>query len=333
MPTTLAELKQHCVAIGVTRIEDVGEGFEVCLCTRRFVNGEGKRAILVRVSLIEVGRLVVVGAHGIFPPPKDLDTSALLCLRLCHMTSAVQTEFDADARISLVIEHPVEDSSFSRRQLFCYFQSIVEAADALQPAMDPIGMRAGVPIVSVERFAERAEVIEYESCFVRRAAESSEAIEARDRSSALVPALPTIESIESQLRSIGVECEVSEARGENRYLIVTVPTEVYRGCDEQIQLRMLVCATDHSVIVTAPLRYQALTRRGRGRLARLMLKICQETKVFQAEMDEDGEIQVVAEICVLDTEFTAAQLKRLVGTIVGVLDEFDPLISKELEDF
>ena len=134
----------------------------------------------------------------------------------------------------------------------------------------------------------------------------------------------------SKFDELQIPFEYSSGTDMNRLIFTRRPTVVYQGLDEQNQLQLTVSVDENCVKVLAPLSYQTLTLSDRKKLARLMLELCQKTKVFQAEMDALGNIVVVAEVRVLDTEFTSRQLKRLIDSLVVVLDEFDPRIRELL---
>ena len=337
MTTTLSEIQKHCIAIGLNPVKVVDEALELQLCCFRFVNCEGKKAISIRIEVIEDGNLVVIGAHGVMKGLDDLDSQAELCLRLCHLTMAIQAEFDENHRISIVVEHPVVDSTFSASQLKVYLGSIVEFVDQFGSSLDPVQLQGGVPVVTLDEQKGEVNVCEFPRprpfpYFWRGVRKSSLASDSRikELDSTEKTNKFSIETVGSKFDELQIPFEYSSGTDMNRLIFTCRPTVVYRGLDEQNQLQLTVSVDENCVKVLAPLSYQTLTLSDRKKLARLMLELCQKTKVFQAEMDALGNIAVVAEVRVLDTQFTSRQLKRLIDSLVVVLDEFDPRIRELL---
>ena len=337
MTTTLSEIQKHCIAIGLNSVKVVDEALELQLCCFRFVNCEGKKAISIRIEVVEDGELVVIGAHGVMKGLDDLDSQAELCLRLCHLTMAIQAEFDENHRISIVVEHPVVDSTFSASQLKVYLGSIVEFVDQFGSSLDPVQLQGGVPVVTLDEQKGEVNVCEFPRprpfpYFWRGVRKSSLASDSRikELDSTEKTNKFSIETVGSKFDELQIPFEYSSGTDMNRLIFTRRPTVVYRGLDEQNQLQLTVSVDENCVKVLAPLSYQTLTLSDRKKLARLMLELCQKTKVFQAEMDALGTIVVVAEVRVLDTQFTSRQLKRLIDSLVVVLDEFDPRIRELL---
>lgn len=337
MTTTLSEIQKHCIAIGLNSVKVVDEALELQLCCFRFVNCEGKKAISIRIEVIEDGNLVVIGAHGVMKGLDDLDSQAELCLRLCHLTMAIQAEFDENHRISIVVEHPVVDSTFSASQLKVYLGSIVEFVDQFGSSLDSVQLQNGVPVVTLDEQKGEVNVCEFPRprpfpYFWRGVRKSSLASDSRikELDSTEKTNKFSIETVGSKFDELQIPFEYSSGTDMNRLIFTRRPTVVYQGLDEQNQLQLTVSVDENCVKVLAPLSYQTLTLSDRKKLARLMLELCQKTKVFQAEMDALGNIVVVAEVRVLDTQFTSRQLKRLIDSLVVVLDEFDPRIRELL---
>lgn len=337
MTTTILEIQKHCIAIGFKFVKVVDEVLELQVCCLRFENSEGKKAIQIRIEVIEDGELVVMGAHGVIKGLHDLDSQAELCLRLCHLTMAIQAEFDENHQISIVIEHPVVDSTFSVLQLKVYLGSIVEFVDQFGPSLDRVRLKGEVLLVTLDEPKDQVEVLEFPRprsfsylwSWVRQSSLPSNSPLTELDSIENVNKF-TIETVGSKFNELQIPFEYSSGNDMNRLILTSRPTVVYRGLDEQNHLQMTVSVDKNCVKVLAPLSYQALTFSGRKKLARLMLELCQKTKVFQAEMDALGNIIVVAEVRVLDTQFTSRQLQRLIDSLVVVLDEFDPRIRELL---
>ena len=284
-----------------------------------------------------LGELVVIGAHGVMKGLDDLDSQAELCLRLCHLTMAIQAEFDENHQISIVVEHPVVDSTFSASQLKVYLGSIVEFVDQFGSSLDPVQLQGGVPVVTLDEQMGEVNVCEFPRprpfpYFWRGVRKSSLASDSRikELDSTEKTNKFSIETVGSKFDELQIPFEYSSGTDMNRLIFTRRPTVVYQGLDEQNQLQLTVSVDENCVKVLAPLSYQTLTLSDRKKLARLMLELCQKTKVFQAEMDALGNIVVVAEVRVLDTQFTSRQLKRLIDSLVVVLDEFDPRIRELL---
>lgn len=136
------------------------------------------------------------------------------------------------------------------------------------------------------------------------------------------------------LCSLGVAHEIVSESCLKPFIVANLPTLAYCDTENRLQLRVTVHIVDEGqcVLVAAPLDYSATSIGVRGRLALLMLKICKETLLFQAEMDEGGDVALVAEVAVMDTEFTAIQLKRLLRCLVEVVDKYDAEIRRTVAD-
>lgn len=94
--------------------------------------------------------MVSIGAHGVVTLPNDpvaAVRAAQLMLRFCHVTRAIQAEFDDVGRLSFVVEHPVEDSTFSLLQLKTYLVSLVAFVDGCGKCLTNIEMRDGQPVL------------------------------------------------------------------------------------------------------------------------------------------------------------------------------------------
>jgi len=125
--------------------------------TRHYRNLRGERLVIAQIAVPDEGRRCRVTIERAFSPGAD---AAATCLALCRAASdtpLVGVEFDAECEnVRMVIETVVEDGGVTRLQLLSMVDSLVEAAEAWQSAVQAVadgspGQAAGKPRVHERR--------------------------------------------------------------------------------------------------------------------------------------------------------------------------------------
>lgn len=137
----------------------------------------------------------------------------------------------------------------------------------------------------------------------------------------------TIDEIVQLLEANGLP--VQRARNEGSHCGLRVPTRVYVDADGNHSL-LLVFSVDWSgcwLEVAAPRAYNANHAAHRGAMFEALLRSCYLVKHVRVKHDEtDGEIQLAADMPVMDAKVTSLQLSRLVQVLMAALDEFHEVI-------
>lgn len=114
--------------------EDV---IRVVFVTRHYRNLRGERLAIAQISMPDDGRRCRVTLERAFAPGSD---AAATCLALCRAAAAtplVGVEFDAECdNVRMVVETVVEDAGLTRLQLLWMIDSIIDAAEIWQAAVE-----------------------------------------------------------------------------------------------------------------------------------------------------------------------------------------------------
>lgn len=111
-------------------------------------------------------------------------------------------------------------------------------------------------------------------------------------------------------------------------------TERYRNSEGELSI-LVVCRIGEGgeyLELYVPSAYNARNCRFKGGLFAALLELSWRTKSVQAEYDPaDGEIRFASDLPVEDAIVTPRQLQRLLYTLVGVVEDFHPVLSHVFE--
>lgn len=140
----------------------------------------------------------------------------------------------------------------------------------------------------------------------------------------------TIEAIAGMLAAEGLNFQLND----DETISLGFQTETYRNIlgDPGVMVLIQVLENGEYLKVFAPNAFDA-----RGEFADVLLRACVmvqwKTKLIQFEYDvSDGELRVIVEFPLEDAVLTHRQLIRCVHGLVGILDEFYPVLYRALHE-
>ena len=138
MPVNLEQLEALFVESGFKyRLEDAGHlltGFT----TTRYAHDDGRRGVVVAVSVSEDGEFVEFTAPGLYDASRCRDPGKLFqtLLDVTMRTKLVRFEHDAsDGEIRATVTFPVEDGRLTGRQFHRMVEAIPKAVDRWHPVI------------------------------------------------------------------------------------------------------------------------------------------------------------------------------------------------------
>jgi hypothetical protein len=141
----------------------------------------------------------------------------------------------------------------------------------------------------------------------------------------------TLEEISGLLRDAGIKHQVDE---ERKHIKTGWRTDNYKNSDGDKDIGMIIKLEEKGEFfkVFTPSAYKY--KEGPSLLA--VLETCMYvswlTKMIQFEYDpSDGEIRAIIEFPLEDGKLTAKQLKRVLVGLVGIVDEYDPMIRAAID--
>lgn len=130
-----------------------------------------------------------------------------------------------------------------------------------------------------------------------------------------------------KLRSL--ELKVIEPPDRESEVHILFATERYRNPTDEHSL-LIVCRLSEDggyLEMFAPGVYASRDCKHKGSLFAALLEMSWMTKAVQAEYDpSDGEIRIACDLFVEDGTATPRQLLRMMRSIVGIIEDFDPVI-------
>mgnify|MGYP007068774930 FL=1 len=141
----------------------------------------------------------------------------------------------------------------------------------------------------------------------------------------------TLEEISGLLRDAGIKHQVDE---ERKHIKTGWRTDNYKNSDGDKDIGRIIKIEEKGEFfkVFTPSAYKY--KEGPSLLA--VLETCMYvswlTKMIQFEYDpSDGEIRAIIEFPLEDGKLTAKQLKRVLVGLVGIVDEYDPMIRAAID--
>lgn len=137
-----------------------------------------------------------------------------------------------------------------------------------------------------------------------------------------------------EIRSMLDELDIQYRHRDDRAIYILFETRQYRNPEGEPALWMIIDLDEGGEYfkLFAPNAFTA-----DGNHPDIFLKACLvvqwRTKLIQFEYDEsDGEIRPIIEFPIEDSALTAQQLKRCIGGMVQLIDEYAPFLERALEE-
>jgi len=140
----------------------------------------------------------------------------------------------------------------------------------------------------------------------------------------------TLDQIAGYLKEDGVRFKQTDG-----FIKTGFHTESYRDGDGDEGLQVVIDLSENGeyIKILAPMAYHASHNEHLKELFQALLMVSWKTKLVQFEYDEsDGEIRAIVEFPLEDAPLTKRQFMRSVGGLVEIVDKFDPMIRKAMED-
>ena len=142
----------------------------------------------------------------------------------------------------------------------------------------------------------------------------------------------TIETIKQHLTTLGLKFGVSNS--DPNSVGFGIDTENYLDAEGRKRIFVICGVFDEGTYleVFCPNVANLATCRFKSAALAAMAEICWRTKHAQLEYDpSDGEVKISADMPVCDSVVTAEQLLALMGNVVTVMDEYQPVIRHAME--
>ncbi len=315
MPVSLAELTTEFAQNTQAVSASIG-GVGIQFCVESVPRTAPPNRLFVRV--IEDGDLVQVSTLIKLPAGLDPSNLAIFCLRMCRATTAVQCELQSEDTLRLVADHPVLDARFTPAHLATYLGIVAEARHMVLAGLE--GLARGD--------VEEAFAIALNAKAKWRAVCGP----SKPFGDPVLAGCATNQSLSDQLTRLDVENEVVARATAGEHILAILPTASYRSPDGDRSLRAMMRVEPTEIALEVPMGVQSADHKTRAELAKVLMRACGTSEVFQAEIDADGEVYVVAELVTLGMQLTDAQVGRLIESLTGTVDEFAIAIRRVVGD-
>lgn len=125
------------------------------------------------------------------------------------------------------------------------------------------------------------------------------------------------------------------ANQEQSYIQTGFATKVYRTPEGHDVIGLIISLIENGEMlrVVAPRLYVYQDGPNKTAVFQACLMICYQTKMVQFEYDAtDGEIRATVDLPLEDAELTKRQLMRCIGAVCSIVDDFDGVIRRAMDD-
>ena len=323
MPASIEDLNKAVTASGDALKKRV-RGAEIRFGSYELRPVATKPTLEVRTP--EDGELAQVSTTVVVPPKLDLKQVALLCMRLSRVTTAIQYEFEGPnptedpVLIRLVADHPVMDGVFGLALLAEYLAAVAEARSMLFDGLESLhsGENLDEAFVVVCRARDKW----------RREADTADPHPPSAAEFATVAV--GVNGLLASLLRLDVEHEVVAGGTDGEHVLAILPTNRFKGTYGDCELRARITLNTKSVRVEVTLGCQNADASARSLVAGVLMQACRSTEVFQAEIDAEGEVYLVAELMTLGAVLTDRQVRRVLDALTTTADAYDTEIRQAL---
>ena len=136
MATSIAEIEQYLYEEGLKFKKDKDEYILIGYNVATYANRAGRHSLDLSIRLEEDGRYIKLIAPFIYKFKDSPHQEAVLqaCLQASWMNAMVKFAYDQeDGEIRAVVEFPVEDADFTRRQLVRMIREMIAVVDKTYP--------------------------------------------------------------------------------------------------------------------------------------------------------------------------------------------------------
>jgi hypothetical protein len=141
----------------------------------------------------------------------------------------------------------------------------------------------------------------------------------------------TLKEIKALMDELNLKCHLDEERG---IIGSGWATDNYKNMDGDKGIRVLIRVEEDGeyIKIFSPSVYKYKEGPNMTAVLQACMYVSWRTKMVQFEYDpSDGEIRAIIEFPLEDGKITAKQLRRMVGGLSRIIDEYDPMIRKAME--